>query len=271
MKYIYLIIILILLTGCQIDTSKFINAKNKLPLNETPVENITITNTTNITIVEPQLPELTGLEYYFFFENSLVIINSKTIVIDAGNNEALGLLTHYGKKADAVIVTLDTEEKAQGIKNLVLGNKPKIVYDNGLNTQLRQDYLKYAPRFNVSSERIIVSQLLTLDNTTKEDIEFFVPFENEFSFIKNENSIVVRYKDMLYMSNCYRECEKKIQTKAKYIFLANNGKCPTNSLDFILSTDATTVYGTELCDDLNELTELGISFVKIEKNTYITK
>lgn len=258
MKIEILIIALILISGCKYSEVISLDKGDKLALPE-PESNIN--NETNTTTVESE-PEFNGTLSYFAAPDSFMVLSNETsIVIDSGMYSAVAFMKKYDLEPSAFIVTVDSPEKIDGAKEFIMSMKPKAVYDNGLPTPKRKDYTEYNTRMDIKEITINREKIVSFVGIK---IHFFAPFEDRF-FVDdmNKNSIVVKANDVLYMSNCYKECEDRIDTDAEAIILANQGKCPTTSVEFILNTGASTIAGTEFCPELDDLKYFGIDFKKI--------
>lgn len=273
---------LVLLTSCN--PKEFWNDVKNLQFRKpyeinTPTENYSI-NQTNETINET---ETQGVEHGVFLNTSypnifltninsiLIIENGKNYIIDAPkeNPKIINYIERFGiEESEFIVSTIDKEEHNGGIQYIVVKASPNILYDNGINNEYREKYVALLNRYNSYWNRTQTSYISFLDDFKYDNFEFFVPYSRGLSTIKEENSIVVFYnKQFLYMSDCYGNCENKIPPiKTYFLVLANNGKCPTNSFDFILNTGAKYVIGEEICSDLiGELDMIGIKHVSLKE------
>lgn len=269
-KICLIILILIFITGCDppqlwtdIKNLKFTNQQQILPINITNSTNQT-TNITNETAII-QFAFNPSLNNVFVFSNSILIVdNNLSYIIDIPkeNPKVVNYLQNLNiKELEFVASTIDKDEHNGGISYIVSISPPKLVLDNGVENSFRTDYLYKFEIYNKYWNRTNITKTTFLNDFSLGKFDFFVPYSRGLSIIKEENSIVALYdKKILYMSDCYGRCETRIPpVLTKYFILANNGKCPTNSFEFILGTGARYVIGDEICPDLkSELDIIGI-------------
>lgn len=222
---------------------------------------------------ENRFPPLSEGSLHFISKESMVTLTKNSaIVIDTEGVTPQKILIDYNMNPNALFVTLHNEAKTRKVKNFIFSMRPLVVFDNGVNTETRKDYTKYITKLGIKSEIISRSKAIEYPGIS---LEVFVPFEGRGYFDDiDKNSISIRSNNVLYMSNCFKDCEDQIDNrKVKYIVLANKGQCPTNSYDFVSMRDAEFIIGEELCpdflsnafiDDLEQLSVLGITFIKID-------
>ncbi|MBU0959489.1 MAG: hypothetical protein KKB31_06090 [Nanoarchaeota archaeon] len=272
---------LIFLTACN--PKEFWNDVKNLQFRKpyeinTPTEN-NFVNQTNETINQTETTEDTILSYDEDYANIfLTNVNSilfmeedKNYIIDSPkeNPKLINYIERFEiEESEFIVSTIDKEEHNGGIQYIVIKAPPKILYDNGIENEYREKYITLLDRYNSYWNRTPTSYVSVLNDFKYDNFEFFVPYSKGLSTIKEENSIVVYYnKKFLYMSDCYGNCESKIPPiKTEFLVLANGGKCPTNSFDFILNTGAKYVIGDEICSDLIEdLNMIGINHISLKE------
>lgn len=268
-----ILLLTIFLVGCNptdfwndLKNLQFVR-KPSTQTNTTNQSNINETNTTTINITTQEIQPIENGTHIFITSNSVLVIeNNISYLIDSpkDNFKMLQLITELKRnEMEFIVVTIDKEDRIGGIPNIVTKSPPKIVYDNGIENEYRTNYVYRLDRYNTYWNRTATVYPPVLDDFSNGNFNFFVPFSRGLSTIKEENSIVVYTDKFLYMSDCYGECEKKIPPiKTTYLILANNGKCPTNTFDFIIGTRAEYVIGDEICQSLkNELELVGIGYL----------
>lgn len=283
-KIITIFLVISILTGCKfIEDLK--NVQFVTPKPPTILLENNSTNQTNQTINETKTP--TKLEINESYPNIFVFSSSSILIVDKGksyvidspkaNPQIVKLIKEFDiDELEFVVSTIDKEEHNGGIQYIVVVSPPKIIYDNGIENEYKDNYISRLDRYNQYWNRTPTIYTSLIEDKDIGDFKFFVPYSRGLSTTKEENSIVVYYKgQFLYMSDCYGGCEKKIPPVTTTFFvLANNGNCPTNSFDFILSTGAKYVLWKELCPEVNEETGLtlkeeldmiGINQIKIEE------
>lgn len=239
--------------GCSDGGIQWVTKGQKIDMaNTTPT-----INQTNITIEQPKEIDLSDGVTYFISKGSIIVTSKNTtIIIDAGDNAGIEIAKKYNLSVNLLFLSTDKPEKTAKAKYYVLSTRPDAVMDNGIPSANRNDYSYYLSKYNNSINTISHSR-----NMVYQDInaEFFVPYEEKGFNIANHDfdSIASKINNLLYMSDCYGECEKTVDAKCTYLVLANNGYCPTNSLDFILGTEAEYIIGEALCPSI--LSELGIT------------
>lgn len=260
-----------ILIGCA-NLNYVTNKENKSTANLS-IQSTNLSNATNTTIPD-YMPIYDGSLYYFIADDGVLILkNTTSIAVDAGKFNAMKTLQKYGRKPNALIITLDKPEKSDGARYFILALKPDAYIDAGIPIANRAETIRYTSLLNTTVKVINTEKIIQWPDLS---VHFFVPFEKRGIVVNMDyNSIPVQIENLLYMSNCYGECESSVDTKAKYIMLANNGKCPTNGLDFIFNTrsqERVYIFGTELCSDflnnahlkdVNELALLGVQFVQV--------
>lgn len=271
------IVLLIVLNGCT-----YINKLKDINFVKQPIINTTINNTINETnqtaneTVQIQAISLNSdkTNIIITYPNSLLIYDEdKFYIVDIPkeNPKVVTYLNRFSvNQTEFAMVTIDNEEHNGGIRYITNKATPKSIYDNGINDQTRQDYINRLNRYNSYWGRENTTYHILMEDTKVDNFKFFIPYANGLSQIKEQNSIVVFFKDtLLYMSDCYGDCEKKIPpVYADYLLLANDGKCPTNSIDFILDTGASYVIGNEVCQELiEELDFIGIKYIALNGKT----
>lgn len=267
-KTMALIILLILLTSCDKVNSIYNDLKNFKIQNPIVYNYTNNSNQTNQTINLTQ--ETTPVT--FVYDNSstnifitstnsiLVIDKDKNYLIDSGrdNINLLSLLESFNiKKLESIFITIDKEEHNGGIPLIVVKAQPKNIYDNGVDNDNSQIYHYNLDKYNQYHNQENATYITFLYELDENGFHFYVPYSEGLTGNKDDTSIVVKYKNLLYMSDCYGSCENKIPIlETKYLILANNGKCPTNSFDFIIMAGAEYVIGDEICSDIKEKLDL---------------
>ena len=221
-----------------------------------PVNN---TNTTNETIVIKEPFKLVQDHTNIIITKHSILIwdNNESYLIDAPNDQPdiINYLNEFKiKRLNFIISTLDTPKHNGGIKYIVVKTPPDILMDNGIINDEQKDYLLRLERYNTYWNNTPTQYYPLLADYKHKDFNFFVPYDNGLREKKQENSISISYKqELLYMSDCYGDCEKTIPPiSARYLILANEGICPSNSFDFVLSTGAEYIIGNSICNDLKE-------------------
>lgn len=273
MKKLIGLICLIIISGCNfMEDIDFLEKKNpSISMNES-ISNETINQTNqsqDIQIPNENLnPEKT---YYFISQNSILIAhNNLSVVVDAGDYNAKTIIEKYGLDVFALILTTNNFDKYKLASNYILTLKPHIVIDNGLQKE-REKYLQHTGILGVKTEIVNRKKSITFGEDSSID---FYPAE-KLMFDDASNSMPIKIKRILYMSDCYGNCQDKIDSgiDIDYIVLANNGACPTNDYEFVVLTGAKKIIGTELCPDFykeiyldneEDLKNIGIEFLKIE-------
>lgn len=268
---VILSMVMLLLNGCRlIDDLKNIQFVKPSDLE---IEVYNLTNQTNSTEINAtpmikksiMINESVSNIFIASATSILIIENNKSYVIDVPKNEPkiITYIDTFGiKELEFAVATINKEEHNGGIQYIVVKSPPKQIYDNGMTDEFRTNYIYRLDRFNSYWNRSSTQYTPLLYDSNHDGFKFYAPYSKGLSVIKEENSIVVDYKgQFLYMSDCYGECEKKIPPVTTTFFvLANNGNCPTNSFDFVLSTGAKYVMGDSVCSELKE----GLDFIGIK-------
>ena len=275
-----ILVLALFLGGCNpreawndLKNLKFIQ-KPPMPANTIPQNATNETNTTIIYLPEEPISVENGTHIFIASNSVLIIKDNLTYLIDSpkDNFRMLQLITDLKRsEMEFIIATIDKEEHIGGIPNIVIQSPPKLIYDNGIDNEYRVMYRYRLDRYNTYWNRTSTIYHPFLDDFQESGFNFVVPYSRGLSAIKEENSIVVYTDRFLYMSDCYGECDKNIPPiTTRYLILANEGKCPTNSFDFILGTRAEYVVGNEICQSLKEEMDLiGIKQMLIGENGVI--
>lgn len=250
------LIIVLLFTGCtyikDLSQVRFKDRQEITPLTPPPVNQTT--NTTNKTIIIETTID-SSLDNVFIFSNSILIVdNEKSYIVDIPKENPI-VITYLQmfniNGLEFIASTIDKEEHNGGIQYIVSISPPKKVFDNGVENSYRTDYQYKFGIYNKYWNKTQITNEPFLTDFSLGKFDFFVPYSRGLSTVKEENSIVTIYnKKVLYMSDCYGNCENKIPpVLSKYLVLANNGKCPTSSFQFIVGTGARYVIADEICSE----------------------
>jgi len=252
------LLIVLFLTGCtfvdDVMNLKFKPRPEVIPPITPPNQTTNTTNTT--TIIETTLDS--SLDNVFVFSNSILVVDDeKSYVIDIPKEypAVVSYLQMFNiNELEFVVSTIDKEEHNGGIQYIVSISPPKAVWDNGIENINRDEYIYKFSIYNKYWNKTPITNEPFLIDISLGKFDFFVPYSRGLSTVKEENSVVTLYnKKLLYMSDCYGDCENKIPPiLTKYIVLANNGKCPTNSFEFIVGTGARYVIADEICSTPEE-------------------
>ncbi|MAG61810.1 hypothetical protein CMI43_03275 [Candidatus Pacearchaeota archaeon] len=266
MKLIYVIILLLLLTGCQprpqVPPENVPYERYVEPINFTSNE----TNATKIEIKEDVFlpPKKDNLSIYINDINGQSVIAIKkgiSLLIDAGTEDdsqtIIKNLRNLGvNDLDYIILSNKLETSIGGLPYIIIQTSPAIVYEGGKPSP-------FSSSFNLYKEIYPNATLISTDKLLEfKDafVKIMVPYDKGQGFLdqQEDNSVItkIKYKEnnFLAMSNCHFECIENIKdSDIKADGLIIDGSCDSTTLSFLQKVNPQVVVITgELCSETED-------------------